>query len=146
MALLQQVATASQVSNARHSLLSPSLVTGEPLSERSEGEARLLIEQRLMDRGVDNETVQPHRHFLVSSWLQGRRRPGPCSRGRRHRLGRHKILTINMRYRSGLANVRVVAGQVFVDSGFLCPRGGHGNVVGALDLHAIANEGSALFV
>ena len=51
-----------------------------------------------------------------------------------------------MRYRSGLANVRVVAGQVFVDSGFLCPRGGHGNVVGALDLHAIANEGSALFV
>src|SRR5438270_6536779 len=34
MALLQQVATAGQVSNPRRSLLSPSLVPGKPLPER----------------------------------------------------------------------------------------------------------------
>src|SRR5215469_12421206 len=77
--LLEQIGTSRQVRNPRLGLFCPGLVAVEPLTEGSEGESGLFVEQGLMNRCVKHEAVQTHGQFLVCGWLERRRRPRPCA-------------------------------------------------------------------
>src|SRR5437879_5932766 len=144
MSLLQKITVARKVSHPGLCLFRPSLVTGEPLPKGPQGETWLLVEQGLVNRGVNDEAVQPHGQFLVGGWFESGRRPGPGSGGRRQGLGSHKVLAVEMSDRGGFSDIGVVTVQLFVHTRGLCPCSGHGNGVAPFYLHAVANERAAL--
>ena len=119
------------------------VIAREPLPEGPKADAGFLVEEWLMDRSVDDKAIEAHHHFLVGGRLQCRRRPHPCAGRSRHGFGSDQILPVDVRHRRRLANVRVVAIEFVIDSRLLRPHGRHGNIVAALGLHAVADEGAS---
>ena len=125
-------------------LLRPGFVAGEPLAERPEAQAGDLVVDRLVDRGVDHEPVEAHRHLAIRGGLQrfGRERPGAAAG--RERLGRHEVLAVDVRDGRRLADVGVElrAWPVRLRG----PHRAHGDGGLGLDLHAVGDERAARFV
>src|SRR5580704_16446295 len=95
MSLLQEKGTARQIGDPWLRLFGPHLVAGKPLSKGAKGEARSLVDERLVHRGMDDKPVQAHREFLVGCGFQGRRRPCPRTTGGGERLSRDQVLSVN---------------------------------------------------
>src|SRR5437588_10417534 len=66
--LLQKITVARKVSHPGLCLFRPSLVTGEPLSKGAESKTWFFVEQRLVNRGVNDNSVKPHGEFVVCGW------------------------------------------------------------------------------
>ncbi|MCK7462091.1 MAG: hypothetical protein MZU84_08530 [Sphingobacterium sp.] len=67
-----------------------------------------LVVDGLVDRGVDDEAVQPVRHHPVGGRLQRLGRVGPGVAVDGQRLGRDQVLAVDVGDRGGFADVGVV--------------------------------------
>ncbi len=140
-ALLQHVRAPGQIGRPGQGHIRPGLVSGEPLAERPEPEAGDLVVDGLVDRGVDDEAVQPVRHHPVGGRLQRLGRVGPGVAVDGQGLGRDQVLAVDVGDRGGFADVGVVLAAGL--AGPLEPGGAHGDVGQALHVHAVADESPA---
>jgi len=67
---------------------------------------------------VDYEAVQTHGEFFVGGGLESFGGPSPGAGGSGHGFGGDQVLSVNVRDGSRLANVGVIAVELFVDAGF----------------------------
>src|SRR5580692_7040315 len=70
LTLLQEIAATGEIAYPGRGLLRPGFITRKPLPEGPQREARRLVDERLMDGGVNDETIEAHGQFLIGGWLE----------------------------------------------------------------------------
>ena len=113
LTLLEHIRTAGEVGRPGLGRLRPRFMPGEPLAEGPEAEARDLVVDGLVDRGVDHEPVQAHGQQAVGGGLQRFGGEGPGAAAGGQGFGGHQVLAVDVGDRGGLAHVGVVLRRRF---------------------------------
>src|SRR5581483_9725846 len=89
---------------------------------------------------MNYETIDAVQQLLIGGCLKRGGRPCPSETGGGQRLGGCDVLSIDMRYRSRFAVIRVVAELLDVYAGSCDPHRAHGDLIQLLHFHAIGDE------
>ena len=145
LTLTQEITAAGEVVGPCAGLACPSLIAVEPLAPKTKANARHLIINRLVGRGVDDEEVQTAGHSGIGGRFEdsGGIHEGTIAEAIGcKRLCCSYVLSIDMGNRSRLTDITLVLGDGYESLLVTHPDGRHGYIGAALAVHTVGSVGA----